>query len=153
MDLDTYGRPTTECGSFIVSSAYPDEALWGTSFLARLSGSTAEFLSIWLLAMAGPAPFALADDGALSLTLAPALPAALFKEDGTASFRFLGGVDVTYHNPSGKDSWELAATKYVLRGADDDDGAAETVHGESVVGKRAKAVRALEYASVDVYLG
>ena len=38
--------------------------MWGASFLARLSGSTAEFLSIWLLAFAGPQPFALDADGA-----------------------------------------------------------------------------------------
>ena len=48
MDLDTYGRSPLECGSFVVSSAYPDESMWGTSFLARLSGSTAEFLSMWI---------------------------------------------------------------------------------------------------------
>ena len=41
MDVETYGRSPLECGSFIVSSAYPDEELWGTSYLARLSGSTA----------------------------------------------------------------------------------------------------------------
>ena len=44
--------------------------------------------------MAGPTPFTLDDDGQLVFGLAPALPTALFK-DGKASFRFLGGVDVT----------------------------------------------------------
>jgi len=153
MDLDVYGRPPLECGSFIVSSAYPDEELWGASFLARLSGSTAEFLSIWLLVMAGPAPFDLDDDGELVLGLAPALPKRLFKKDGTAKFRFLGGVDVTYHNPSRGDAWDLRVTKYALRASADDDGAAVVVQGPVVSGDDARAVRALEYAAVDVYLG
>merc|ERR1712216_645879 len=94
MDLDTYGRSPLECGSFIVSSAYPDESMWGTSFLARLSGSTAEFLSIWLLVMAGPKPFTLDDSNQLRLAFRPALKADLFKEDGTVTFKFLGAIDV-----------------------------------------------------------
>jgi len=136
-----------------VSSAYPDEALWGASFLARLSGSTAEFLSIWLLVMAGPAPFVLNEDGTLALGLEPALPAKMFKNDGTASFRFLGGVDVTYHNPSGGDAWDLKVRKYELHTSADDDSKGVVFYGPLVTGDGAKAIRALEYAAVDVYLG
>lgn len=150
MDVDVYGRSPLECGSFVVSSAYPDEDLWGASFLARLSGSTAEFLSIWLLAFAGPAPFALDDDDALTLALAPALPAHLFKDDGTAAFKFLGGVAVTYHNPKGADTWDLAVAKYVLFESDDDDAGVE-VFGPAVTDQAAH-VRALKYAAIHVHL-
>ena len=38
-----YGRSVLENSSFIVSSAHPDASLHGTGFVARLSGSTAEF--------------------------------------------------------------------------------------------------------------
>lgn len=42
----------------------------GVSFLARLSGSTAEFLSMWALMMAGEAPFVMTpDDAGKSQTL------------------------------------------------------------------------------------
>jgi len=151
MDVDVYGRSPIEMGSFIVSSAYPDEGLWGTSYLARLSGSTAEFLSIWLLAFAGPSPFTLDEGGDLSLALAPALPKELFKKDGTAAFKFLGAVDVTYHNPSGADTWDLDVASYDLRKSDDDDDAT-SVDGPSLSGKIAEHVRSLKYAAIDVYL-
>ena len=47
MDNKRYGRSPLEAASFIVSSAFPDPKLHGASFLARLSGSTAEMLSMW----------------------------------------------------------------------------------------------------------
>lgn len=53
MDADVYGRSPLEAASFIVSSVFPDKKLHGASFLARLSGSTAEFLSMWELIMQG----------------------------------------------------------------------------------------------------
>jgi hypothetical protein len=61
MDNKVYGRSPLEAASFIVSSAFPDAKLHGASFLARLSGSTAEMLSIWAYMMFGPAPFSLSD--------------------------------------------------------------------------------------------
>lgn len=63
MDHERYGRSPLEAASFIVSSAFPDKRLHGVSYLARLSGSTAEFLSMWAIMMAGHAPFVVADDG------------------------------------------------------------------------------------------
>jgi hypothetical protein len=102
MDPEVFGRSPLEAASFIVSSSYPDERLHGTGFLARLSGSTAEFLSMWHLMFQGPTPFVHdAESGALSLKLEPALPAWLFTDDGTVEFNFLGRVAVTYHNPRG----------------------------------------------------
>jgi hypothetical protein len=47
MDPEVYGRSLMECSSFIASSAFPDPSIVGQGFLARLSGSTAEFLDIW----------------------------------------------------------------------------------------------------------
>jgi len=151
MDVDTYGRSPLECGSFIVSSAYPDESMWGTSFLARLSGSTAEFLSMWLEIFVGSRPFSLSDDGDLELAFAPALKGDMFKEDGTASFVFLGGVDVTYVNPAKADAWDCDVTKLVLF-ADADDAEGTTVHGSKLTGKDAEDVRDLKYGAIEVHL-
>jgi hypothetical protein len=53
MDGEEYGRSPLEASSFIVSSAFPDEKLHGSSFMARLSGATAEFLSMWGLITQG----------------------------------------------------------------------------------------------------
>ena len=54
MDPDVYGRSLMECSSFIASSAFPDPETQGRGFSARLSGSTAEFLSMWKLMFVGP---------------------------------------------------------------------------------------------------
>ena len=65
MDADTYGRPLTECSSFIASSAFPDPTVHGEGFLARLSGSTAEFMDMYQLMFYGPKMFYLNDDDEL----------------------------------------------------------------------------------------
>jgi len=81
LDPHIYGRSTLENSSFLVSSAHPDETLHGAGFVARLSGSTAEFISIWNIMMAGKQPFKIIN-GQLCLALQPALPGWLFTEDG-----------------------------------------------------------------------
>jgi hypothetical protein len=88
MPVERYGRSPIEASSFIVSSAFPDKRLHGTGFLARLSGSTAEYLSMWLLMMAGPNPFVY-ENGVLCLRLSPILPGWLFTDDNLVSFTFL----------------------------------------------------------------
>ena len=97
-DPARYGRSPLENSSFIVSSAHPDKSLHGAGFVARLSGTTAEFLSIWTLMMAGPQPFRM-QAGQLYLRFQPALPGWLFDQAGRLSFTFLGQCEVTYHNP------------------------------------------------------
>jgi hypothetical protein len=97
-DPAVYGRSPLENSSFLVSSAHPDDSLHGAGFVARLSGATAEFLSIWTAMMAGRQPFFL-EDGKLCLQFKPSLPGWLFDSDGKLSFTFLGQVPVTYHNP------------------------------------------------------
>ncbi|MBU1913066.1 MAG: hypothetical protein KKB22_06015, partial [Candidatus Omnitrophica bacterium] len=64
---ERYGRSIFENSSFIVSSAFPDAKMHGRGFVARLSGSTAEMLSIWLLMSAGKEPFFLNEKGELNL--------------------------------------------------------------------------------------
>jgi hypothetical protein len=104
MDPEVYGRSPLENSSFIVSSAHPDTTLHGNGFVARLSGSTAEFLSMWVLMTVGKQPFRLENDQ-LVLAIEPILPGWLFKEDGTFTFRFLGMCDVTLHNPTRLDTY------------------------------------------------
>ena len=128
---EQYGRSTLENSSFLVSSAHTDERLHGQGFVARLSGSTAEFMHIWLLMNAGPEPFFVNEQGALSVRFAPALTGELFsKEAGTAvvsddknlqekivlpkntyAFKFLGSTLVVYHNPKRKDTFGRGAVE------------------------------------------
>jgi hypothetical protein len=80
MDPKIYGRSVTECSSFIASSAFEDPSKHGRGFLARLSGSTAEFLSIWVIMFVGPQPFFVdPNDHQLRMQLVPSLPAWIFE--------------------------------------------------------------------------
>jgi hypothetical protein len=86
INAEAYGRSPVECSSFIASSAFDDPKLRGRGFLARLSGSTAEFLSMWSLMMIGPTPFFVnSETNLLEMQLVPAIPAWFFQEDATAS--------------------------------------------------------------------
>ncbi len=115
LDPDMYKRSPLENSSFLVSSAHPDESIHGAGFVARLSGSTAEFLSIWNILMAGKQPFIFVE-GELHLNLVPILPGWLFSEDGKVSFKFLGRCLVIYYNPDRLDTFtgEINPQKYTL---------------------------------------
>ncbi len=109
LDPMRYGRSILQNSSFIVSSAHEDKNLHGQGFVARLSGSTAEFLHIWLVMNMGLKPFALDDQGRLTLRFDPLLPSWLFtnKAQGefaahTYSFKLFAKIMVTYHNPQVK---------------------------------------------------
>jgi len=105
-DPKRYGRSILENSSFLVSGAFPDERLHGNGFVARLSGSTAEFLNIWLMMSIGKTPFILNDARELNLQFRPVLASWLFtKNDNTYGFNFLSKVRVTYHNPKRKNTF------------------------------------------------
>jgi hypothetical protein len=149
MNNKVYGRSPLEASSFIVSSAFPDPKMHGSGFLARLSGSTAEFLSMWMLMMAGPTPFVNSDDDAgLQLVLKPVLPAWLFTaEENTVGFTFLGAVEVVYHNPTRGNTWELTPTGCVVTGL---DGSVLTYEGGVIDSTGALLVRNRKAASVHI---
>jgi len=147
-DPAVYGRSPLENSSFIVSSAHPDESLHGGGFVARLSGATAEFLSIWTLMMAGRQPFFM-QDGQLHLALKPALPGWLFREDGTLTFKFLGHCAVTYHNPERRDTFaEGMDIRQSVLHLDDGD---VIIEGPIIPAPYAEQVRAGKVAMINVY--
>jgi hypothetical protein len=112
LDPAVYGRSPLENSSFLVSSAHPDESLHGAGFVARLSGATAEFLSIWTTMMAGRQPFFL-QNGKLCLVFQPTLPGWLFDAEGKVTFMFLGHTPVTIHNPGLMDTWRTEGTGWM----------------------------------------
>jgi hypothetical protein len=118
-DPGRYGRSPLENSSFLVSSAHPDESLHGTGFVARLTGATAEFMSIWTLMMAGERPF-LVHDGDLHLRLQPVLPRWLLTSENKLSFRFLGQCEVTYCTRSGQDLLPSSEPKRITLTLEDD---------------------------------
>jgi hypothetical protein len=150
-DPKVYGRSPLENSSFIVSSAHPDESLHGAGFVARLSGSTAEFLSIWNVMMAGERPFFL-KDRQLQLAFKPALPGWLFDESGTVTFTFLGSCQVVYHNPQKYDTYTaggLEPYKIALFTADDQ---LVEFYGGVIGAPEAEMVRAGQVKTIDVFL-
>ena len=99
---DRYGRSIYENSSFIASSKNPNESYHGKGFVARLSGSTVEFLQMWKLMMFGLNTFT-EDKGELLLQFAPVLPACLIGENGIVEATFLGSTRVVYHFADKKD--------------------------------------------------
>lgn len=162
MDPDTYGRPLTECSSFMASSAFPDPSMHGKGFLARLSGSTAEFMDMYQLMFYGPKMFYLNEDDVLEFQLKPALPSWLFDDEDSAgdpimddegqytvSFKLFGEILVTYHNPDGSNLYGVPPEKYVITMK---DGSVVDIEGESVPTLLAKKIRRkTEVASIDAY--
>ena len=102
MDPDTYGRSVYENSSFIVSSAYPNQALHGKGYVARLSGSTAEFISMWKRMMFGGHILSMRE-GKLCFTPQPAIPQYLISPNGTITVKLFGETDVLYHFGDMKD--------------------------------------------------
>ena len=80
LDPAVYGRSILENSSFIVSSAFPDETLHGRGFQPRLSGASAELVSMWTIMTGGQRPFFTDKNGELAFGLRPALAAWLFTE-------------------------------------------------------------------------
>ena len=141
MDPAIYGRSTLENSSFIASSVNPDPEVRGQGWVARLSGSTAEMLSIWSYMMFGKTPFTL-DGNDLKLDLHPSLHKDFFK-DGQLSFAFLGSIKVTYINESNINTFEpsFKVEKYVIDG---------TTYNE-IKGDIALQVRNKEVQEIKVY--
>ncbi|MDF1567456.1 MAG: hypothetical protein RQ801_00250 [Spirochaetaceae bacterium] len=102
LDAVRYGRSPYENSSFIASSRYPVEASRGRGFIGRLSGATAEYLTMWSEFLLGEQPFFLMD-GELNFQPKPVLPGDMFRDDGTLKFRLFGDTEIVYRNPKRRD--------------------------------------------------
>eukprot|EP00980_Cylindrotheca_fusiformis_P015436 scaffold4343_cov144-Cylindrotheca_fusiformis.AAC.14 len=162
MDPTVYGRPLMECSSFIASSAFPDPGQHGRGFLARLSGSTAEFMDIWKHMFIGPTPFFLNDKEELEMQLVPALPSWLFEDDTSylepnfdedgnyiVSFKLFAKIPVTYHNPGARDLFGESPKEYSITMT---DGSNVDVKGPTIPTKTALLIRRVsQVKSIDAY--
>ncbi|MFC1996865.1 cellobiose phosphorylase [Chloroflexota bacterium] len=150
LDPKTYGRSPTENSSFLVSSAHPDPSLHGVGFVARLSGSTAEFLSIWNIMMAGETPFFI-KGGQLCLQFKPILPGWLFNDEGKLSFRYMGNCWVTYHNNNKQDTYDekIFTQKIILQL---EDKRWVEIESSIISSPFAEMVRIGEIKQIDVFL-
>jgi len=162
MDPRVYGRSVLENSSFLSSSACPDRAARGRGFVARLSGSAAEFIHIWLLLTVGRRPFRVTG-GELVFELAPVLPGDWFTT-ATRRLRWygetvevpanafactlLGQTLLIYRNDRRGDTFGENAVQPVRYQFDGDD----AVIGSVVEGVLANRLRDREVRRLDVWL-
>ena len=147
-----YGRSILENCSFLVSSVFSDKSLIGTGFVARLSGSTAEFLHIWRIMNVGQKPFFLNDKGKLNLRFAPVLAGWLFKKDKTYGFNFLSTIKVTYHNPARKDTFGKNSVSVKSISFKDKDGKDVQISSDTLPAPYAEQVRSRLISNIDIFL-
>jgi hypothetical protein len=172
LNPEMYGRSILEGGSFIVSSAFPDEKLHGRGFQPRLSGVTSEMLHIWTIMVAGENPFFLDEKGKLALKLRPVLPSWLFTKkkathryhDGEGKpkeivipknafvFKFLGRALVVYHNSKRKDTFGRDGAKITSYRLKYNDGKEKTVAGDVLKTSLARDVREGRVKQIDAVL-
>jgi hypothetical protein len=152
MDPAVYGRNPLENSSFIASSHNPDPKTAGRGFVARLSGSTAEMLSVWRHLFLGGKGFHIGEDGQLRLTLAPVLPSWFFPEDGMVWFHLFRTVRITYSNPARSNTYGADGAKPRRCEVVYANGDRETFEGGSITGRAADAVRQglIESITVDM---
>lgn len=152
-DPQKYGRSILENSSFLVSSAFPDKKLHGNGFVARLSGSTAEFINIWLVMNLGIEPFFLNEHKELNLKFAPILAGWLFrKKEKTYSFNFLGKISVTYHNPKMKNTFGSKSVKPKKIIFIDRDNKPVVINSDTLPHPYAEQIRERQINRIDIYL-
>ncbi len=137
---EVYGRSILENSSFLASSVNPDEKVHGRGFVARLSGSTTEVVSMWISMFLGEGGFAVKDN-ALIFSLQPKLAGWMFDENGIAEFTLMSNCKVTYHNPLRKNTYgndSVAVTKLHLTFK---DGKETVVEGNTLTGTLAEELR------------
>ncbi|MFH1478306.1 MAG: hypothetical protein ABIG92_00840 [Candidatus Omnitrophota bacterium] len=159
-DPKVYGRSIFENSSFIASSAFPDKNIHGKGFIARLSGSTAEVLNIWLMMNIGKKPFFLNEKKELNLRFSPMLPAWFFSKKGqsgisknTYAFKFLNTTRVTYYNPRMKDTVGKDSVKTRFMVLRYNDGKKVEIKKDIIEWPYSKDVRDRLVKSIDIYLG
>ena len=162
-----YRRNPVENSSFLVSSGFAiDPRQHGRGCVARLSGSTVEFLHLWTHLFLGPAPFVF-EEGRLLFRPAPVLSKTFFSTNeqcanpfgfeetlpaDSAACALLGTTLLVYINPERQDTFGDAAVRpcrYHLYGR---DGSMQIAEGSHLEGQIAEALRQDQFRRVDVVL-
>ncbi len=147
---EVYGRSILENSSFLASCVNPDPNVHGRGFVARLSGSTVEMLSMWIKMFWGKKGF-FVDGGYLSMTLNPILPDWMFDGDGIASFTLLKNTKIVYHNLLRKNTFGSEAVK-VVRIEVKLGSEQYLIEGDTLSGELAEAVRNGKIKQIDAFL-
>lgn len=148
MDPVVYGRSPLENSSFLVPSNNPDPKLWGKGFVARLSGSTAEIISIWQILFFGKQPFRL-EEGKLCFCLEPILKGKIFNSEGVVETTLFGRTKIVYVNPKHLDTYSAEAVIERIELIDGKD--VYEIKGNKVFSALATRIRKGEFETIKVY--
>lgn len=171
MDPEVYGRNPLENCSFIVASGNPQTELHGRGFVARLSGSTAEMVHIWLMLCFGRRPFTVRD-GELVLELRPTLDSDYFTSEETCfeeftpegksvsvlippdsfAVKFLGKTVVVYRNAKRRPTFgpDAVQPRYIKGWTK--DGQFFEVEGSCLKGEMAERARRGDFSRIEIVL-
>ena len=150
-DEERYGRSILENSSFLASSANPDESIHGRGFVARLSGSTVEFMDMWQRMMFGHTPFREEDDK-LVFALQPVIPSYLLDQERRVEAVFLGKVRIVYHVEHEKTDYipgSYEVVQYCLIG---EKGKEIHIYQNQIKGEKAENIRAGKYTQIEVWI-
>jgi hypothetical protein len=149
LDETVYGRSTLENSSFLASSKNPDPRLHGQGFVARLSGSTAEMISMWRYMFLGKNIFTY-DGESLSFQLKPNLKSTWFNGNILTTTLF-STIHVIYEYQGKKDTFDddVYVSQYELI---DDKGTTHMIEDENVTGSFAEKIRNKEIKQIKVVL-
>lgn len=150
LDPQVYGRSIYENSSFIASSRNPNEKYHGKGFVARLSGSTIEFISMWKLMMFGQTPFAVKKEE-LVFAPCPAIPSYLIPEEHKVTTTFLGEIEVEYQMADKKDyipgNYQIRNMHFLYKNKNEVDTTAAYV-----TGKLAEDIRERKIVKMEITL-
>ena len=170
-DPKIYGRSILENSSFILSSLNGDSKNHGRGYIARLSGSTAEYINMWSLMAFGKEPFKF-QSGELVYAPEPNLTAELFTAEkrfeklqlsqkeaveveipaASFAYRFLGSTLVIYRNPKRLDTFGqngASIAKFKLTAW---SGEEYQVKESAVKGELSQKIRKGEFKQINIFL-
>lgn len=150
MDPLIYGRSPLENSSFIATTNNPDASKHGQGFYARLSGSTAEVISMWKRMIFGPSLFSL-KDGNLAFQIKPLLTKDFFN-NGKIESRLFSDIQVTIlyqgHLPTFDSRIKVAYYEVKLKSIDQ----IQRVDGPVIQGDLAQQIRDKLVTDIRVFL-
>lgn len=150
MDPLIYGRSPLENSSFIATTNNPDQSKHGQGFFARLSGSTAEVISMWKGMIFGQTLFSL-KEGKLTFQIKPLLTKDFFI-DGKIKTRLFSNIQITIlyqgHLPTYDPSVSVSHYEVKVK----DQATMQRVDGSVIQGELAQKIRSQLVTEIRVFL-
>jgi hypothetical protein len=148
MDPLIYGRSPLENSSFIATTNNPDPSKHGQGFFARLSGSTAEVISVWKRLLLGKTLFSVVNNQ-LQFQIVPLAPSSFYLNNTIKTTLFsdvevvLEKIDKNKEHAStvvGYHLYKTATAQPML------------VDQPTITGELAHAIRSRQFAKIHVLL-